>query len=193
MREKRNELECDFTLSGITPAYAGKTLIKRTCSSTTQDHPRVCGKNEKGTTMLNKDLGSPPRMREKPPTFLHSIRICRITPAYAGKTERLKPKALLCWDHPRVCGKNGIGLFTSHNCPGSPPRMREKPYLDMQIRTLCRITPEYAGKTQRCESAKNPYADHPRVCGKNQDSTGYDYAKKGSPPRMREKQTPKRL
>ena len=54
---------------GITPAYAGKSVVFKTL------HPHL--------------LGSPPRMRGKGVLDFYSIGFGGITPAYAGKRLRL--------------------------------------------------------------------------------------------------------
>ena len=49
----------------ITPAYAGKRLLRDLAIAAFQDHPRLCG--EKGNLVLRglMVLGSPPPMRGK--------------------------------------------------------------------------------------------------------------------------------
>ena len=70
----------------ITPAGAGKTV--RCCLSLhgQKDHPRRCGENILPTATAKYTLGSPPQVRGKPPSWAHSVRMSRITPAGAGKT-----------------------------------------------------------------------------------------------------------
>ena len=53
--------------TGITPAYAGKSLFFWPFAAGRWDHPRVCG--EKDATAYAKEVakGSPPRMRGKAP------------------------------------------------------------------------------------------------------------------------------
>ncbi len=91
----------------------------------------------------------------------------RITPAYAGKSQRSRSKRPRHWDHPRVCGEK-IHVASSGNLPkGSPPRMRGK---DADARRGSRqngITPAYAGKSR--------------------DRFGNEVTRMGSPPRMRGK------
>ena len=65
MREKPTTTAQQHKVSGITPAYAGKTPIAAPMPMIDWDHPRVCGKNVKALTTLINDEGSPPRMREK--------------------------------------------------------------------------------------------------------------------------------
>ena len=95
--------------------------------------------------------------------------------------------AIISWDHPRVCGKNGFSTMGMMATMGSPPRMREK-LKSSKIPSGClRITPAYAGKTKSSLLNLVVVQDHPRVCGKNlASSTGFLY-NAGSPPRMREK------
>ena len=90
---------------GITPAYAGKSLLTGIHPHTVQDHPRVCG--EKFARMAGGwgAGGSPPRVRGK-------VRLERlrgggsgITPACAGKRKRPKRWVRPPKDHPRVCGE----------------------------------------------------------------------------------------
>ena len=79
-----NTLLSKFT--GIPPACAGKTerwlqrFVRR------RDHPRVCGKNLRVYLCASKRIGSPPRVREKPPRLLKGVKVFGITPACAGKT-----------------------------------------------------------------------------------------------------------
>ena len=70
----------------ITPARAGKTLTLRRNACTPKDHPRACGENTDLLTFWATRVGSPPRVRGKPPMFLITLHLARITPARAGKT-----------------------------------------------------------------------------------------------------------
>ena len=51
------------SLNGITPAYAGNTILRIARKRFTKDHPRVCGEHGVSSTTPNNVLGSPPRMR----------------------------------------------------------------------------------------------------------------------------------
>ena len=92
-------------------------------------------------------MGSPPRVREK----LRNIYIFRlvigITPACAGKTTSFFLKFAGFWDHPRVCGKNKPTKFTEPQAAGSPPRVREKLFDEVEKGHREGITPACAGKT----------------------------------------------
>ena len=126
-------------------------------------------------------------MREKP-VNCHTIPpFNRITPACAGKTFFKLFIFQFIWDHPRVCGKNSERCKKSRISSGSPPRVREKPFITYVTCGRVGITPACAGKTQRDVKSRGYRQDHPRVCGKNLSRTRALHRCKGSPPRVREK------
>ena len=152
---------------GITPAYAGKSLLKLLHHVGLRDHPRVCGEKAKAFYMKPLEEGSPPRMRGKVPAGLCQIIGFGITPAYAGKScTELTVKGEVK-DHPRVCGEKPSGVMAALACAG--------------------ITPAYAGKSMSGSSWGFDLQDHPRVCGEKRYSTASPASSPGSPPRMRGK------
>ena len=94
------------SISGITPACAGKRRMPKQCVFNFRDHPRVCG--EKWLNLMNekREQGSPPRMRGKGNLYLLDGVLDGITPAYAGKS----------------AATPNVEAFYE----GSPPRMRGK-------------------------------------------------------------------
>ena len=74
---------------GITPAYAGKSYTRTCYAYNVWDHPRVCG--EKGLLITGKGLfvGSPPRVRGKVVLCPDVLFPFGITPACAGKRDRI--------------------------------------------------------------------------------------------------------
>ena len=86
VRGKESSRFCSTSLSGITPACAGKSLLPLTLSLAWRDHPRVCGEKPDRQKGAKTCLGSPPRVRGKD----HCARLCvvqrGITPACAGKS-----------------------------------------------------------------------------------------------------------
>ena len=92
--------------TGITPACAGKTLQLRHSTLQVLDHPRVCGENMVRAWTSARSLGSPPRVRGKPPPCLYCLARQGITPACAGKTFHCVGSGRRKRDHPRVCGEN---------------------------------------------------------------------------------------
>ena len=176
-----------FALIRITPAYAGKSLLKLLHHVGLRDHPRVCGEKAYSLVINGSEWGSPPRMRGKGTKRCSSRRGGRITPAYAGKSKRIAPSSVLFGDHPRVCGEKHHPTQSSAGSRGSPPRMRGKGVSLERIRGETGITPAYAGKSLSTDVLNYWERDHPRVCGEKRHE-GCDPGKwVGSPPRMRGK------
>ena len=133
-------------LRWITPAYAGKRITLSRTVDKPSDHPRVCGEKKKRSAPSARSSGSPPRMRGKGRPTAYRSRKRGITPAYAGKSERIARDTKIIEDHPRVCGEKAVSVALTTRLPGSPPRMRGKV---RYFRTRSRkrgITPAYAGK-----------------------------------------------
>ena len=72
--------------TGITPAYAGKSLIPVFFGGRFEDHPRLCGEKHSTLVIRSRRLGSPPPMRGKDEFDMDEVDDARITPAYAGKS-----------------------------------------------------------------------------------------------------------
>ena len=91
--------------SGITPAWAGKSVLDEERRVDGQDHPRVGGEKAIMSPKPVADLGSPPRGRGKVMNSLASRMRVRITPAWAGKSGSLLLRSPPRQDHPRVGGE----------------------------------------------------------------------------------------
>ena len=155
----------------ITPARAGKTIIRSFPPSAGSDHPRACGENASSFRVRPDAYGSPPRVRGKL-TFRQSCApFIRITPARAGKT--------------KACSHSTVF------CSGSPPRVRGKPLFCFRSRIRGGITPARAGKTRRWVQGGVTHQDHPRACGENSCRAAVSSAVAGSPPRVRGKRPPR--
>ena len=172
---------------GITPAYAGKRFTIANAPHTVRDHPRLCGEKITRPTTQKDRSGSPPPMRGKAFHDIFSLRIIRITPAYAGKSVAYPVHSDSGRDHPRLCGEKLLLFARRVLFLGSPPPMRGKG-IEHRFRILApRITPAYAGKRhlQTCNSLLAP--DHPRLCGEKRTAMMPECSTKGSPPPMRGK------
>ena len=132
----------------ITPAHAGKTHQKSSKNIKNQDHPRACGENPIEQLRDTIKAGSPPRMRGKLALTATNHVQSRITPAHAGKTQKLHFIRCCFKDHPRACGENCQIVAQALEILGSPPRMRGKRQLMRYIICAMRITPAHAGKTK---------------------------------------------
>ena len=86
VRGKQCCATCGNYERGITPAGAGKTVIRRKKNDKTKDHPRRCGENIRSILCRPINQGSPPQVRGKLRLFLLFGMFKRITPAGAGKT-----------------------------------------------------------------------------------------------------------
>ena len=187
MRGKQLLLRLSLWQVGITPARAGKTLLKSSRKSWTGDHPRACGENGSAGTSRAETCGSPPRVRGKHISTPRKARWRRITPARAGKTSLRAATSEASEDHPRACGENWIAACSCTEGKGSPPRVRGK---QMVCRSECSgrgITPARAGKTRRAFCNRWTARDHPRACGENSSAVLLSSRRYGSPPRVRGK------
>ncbi len=153
----------------ITPAYAGKSRHEWGVYRANQDHPRLCGEKGFSRITMRSIRGSPPPMRGKETYIQVNAGFDRITPAYAGKSFRLRKKQPVLWDHPRLCG--------------------EKPHNTIVIWVLVRITPAYAGKRHVAIPRLTGIQDHPRLCGEKIKDDALLTEQEGSPPPMRGKGT----
>ena len=86
MRGKVAGLSVSPARTGITPAYAGKSLAESGKTSKAWDHPRLCGEKMALAPSPDKYIGSPPPMRGKADFYGVTTDYLRITPAYAGKS-----------------------------------------------------------------------------------------------------------
>ena len=135
--------------TGITPAWAGKSVSFITRIAPKKDHPRVGG--EKAFVMLPMLVatGSPPRGRGKDLPSAPKTSSLGITPSWAGKSGILCLLALRRWDHPRVGGEKNFQRSAALTSPGSPPRGRGKVPGTWSSSYVSGITPAWAGKSQR--------------------------------------------
>ena len=135
--------------TGITPAYAGKSLFCTCIQMCSEDHPRLCGEKSMVEAILCFLSGSPPPMRGKDQPAPRQPCLFRITPAYAGKSSKTGLSLLPAKDHPRLCGEKKSFRGKLQSRIGSPPPMRGKVKATPPHRNEPRITPAYAGKSLR--------------------------------------------
>ena len=135
-------------VSGITPAYAGKSEREVVFLLVTGDHPRLCGEKFLTRNSQTPEKGSPPPMRGKAGATYLNVSPIRITPAYAGKSSGYADSTRPFQDHPRLCGEKSALTTWQSGMRGSPPPMRGKGYCLPRTKLHTGITPAYAGK--RC-------------------------------------------
>ena len=146
-RERPTRLTPSILASGITPACAGKTTKFPILKATSQDHPRLRGKDPKPHSLISYIPGSPPLARERHRHKRQRVCLHRITPACAGKTYKNRYFYKLIWDHPRLRGKDIYAENSIDEFIGSPPLARERLASLPKGSSTRRITPACAGKT----------------------------------------------
>ena len=105
VRGKGGRVTFTLSLSGITPAYAGKRSVTKPRRTKRTDHPRPCGEKLSTKDFIAPPSGSPPRVREKVEDKVREYKAQRITPACAGKSVFAQNFMENSKDHPRVCGE----------------------------------------------------------------------------------------
>ena len=145
MRGKVLPAAAALTVSGITPAYAGKSQPGTVIDVQCEDHPRLCGEKFFSAAWDTIKGG--------------------ITPAYAGKRFPEPVHRSAAEDHPRLCGEKGRCVRHPFQFGGSPPPMRGKVIVRVVGISSRGITPAYAGKSIRPQPSKFLLRDHPRLCG----------------------------
>ena len=149
----------------ITPACAGKRILRASGLTAAWDHPRVCGEKIGTERQRRRGKGSPPRVRGKAKTFRPHYHAIRITPACAGKSLSVLTNSVSLWDHPRVCGEKLLSGSLAGENGGSPPRVRGKVPSAQRGNPVQGITPACAGKSIHQKQPSQGWKDHPRVCG----------------------------
>ena len=111
MRGKVKDALLDCPQRGITPAYAGKSHLRKPYCELPRDHPRVCGEKDQIQQDAARTPGSPPRMRGKAWVKDFYKLEKGITPACAGKSLFCFTAAVPIQDHPRVCGEKFLAVY----------------------------------------------------------------------------------
>ena len=174
-------------MTGITPAYAGKSRTAMCWQVICRDHPRLCGEKQRRQKSGSGSAGSPPPMRGKDNMTGRNVQRYRITPAYAGKSHSSGFRYAGIWDHPRLCGEKSTAILACCIRKGSPPPMRGKADRTRNKEGRNRITPAYAGKSGIITVEVSYMQDHPRLCGEKWQMSPSAPSKTGSPPPMRGK------
>ena len=151
-----------------TPADAGTTVWPRPGPGDDPEHPRGCGDDALLAVGAAVSYGTPPRMRGRPhPQHRRPVAL-RNTPADAGTTS---PSRCSSWprpEHPRGCGDDVKLAFVHSSNPGTPPRMRGRPWLRRWPSRSARNTPADAGTTlaagsAHCRSPEHPVGGHEKL------------------------------
>ena len=186
--EKRVAVVRPAAAPGLPPHMRGKKRRPRRFRwGSGKDHPRICGEKQRTLAIQDEPQGLPPRMRGKDCGVADMVLPVRITPAYAGKSQRWRQSIPPLQDHPRICGEKAALGALAVDMRGSPPRMRGKAEPKRLWQLSGGITPAYAGKRRQQDRRIRPCRDHPRICGEKMSRKPGLGDKWGSPPHMRGK------
>ena len=126
-RGKRDTIWQGISTVGLIPAWAGKTITRRSKRRPSPAHPRVGGENACSLiTRLSRSW---------------------LIPAWAGKTSSRSVHSSSSGAHPRVGGENNGGLNLTGWDPGSSPRGRGKRVTHGVEVVADGLIPAWAGKT----------------------------------------------
>ena len=151
--------------AGITPAYAGNTILQIKVLFLYGDYPRIRGEYETTEVATICGLGLPPHTRGI------RIQLCAdeqwggITPAYAGNTLKSAEPSNRIWDYPRIRGEYLRSSKYTAVSLGLPPHTRG---IQVHLRFFLLpsgITPAYAGNTFAVECELHFNRDYPRIRG----------------------------
>ena len=112
------------TIGGIIPACAGSTALLTVDSSTSGDHPRMCGEHSLSKSIVMLKEGSSPHVRGALPACPPRSSLSGIIPACAGSTRYMVSRHCLLGDHPRMCGEHRSSHTTLIHGGGSSPHVR---------------------------------------------------------------------
>ena len=125
-RGKLVRTPCTFASRRLIPAHAGKTSNNAVWAEEVEAHPRSRGENGADALALVRNEGSSPLTRGKPSGELATVRIVRLIPAHAGKTDRPVNCMSVTPAHPRSRGENCACSQASMKRRGSSPLTRGK-------------------------------------------------------------------
>ena len=146
-RGKRAGMEPCSNGSGLIPAHAGKTGVRRRGDRGHRAHPRSRGENVQGSEPFPPSAGSSPLTRGKRFGVSVTVRASRLIPAHAGKTRPRTHRRSPRRAHPRSRGENFTLAIHQRDAEG--------------------LIPAHAGKTRAMRIDTVPSRAHPRSRGEN--------------------------
>ena len=153
--------------TGNTPAYAGKTHLRRHLPGPFQKHPRLRGEDRPSSRSLRKGSETPPLTRGRPETATHRRGTKGNTPAYAGKTFFPQGFHLTAQKHPRLRGEDSLVFVPNGKGEETPPLTRGRLYSGVLGAEATGNTPAYAGKTPLNVLFAVMVWKHPRLRGED--------------------------
>ena len=169
----------------IISACAEQTSRAISSSCPVREHLRVCGADLFAFELMEKFLGSSPRVRSRRPWEVHAHQPLGIISACAEQTGTQPERRSRPWDHLRVCGADIDHIGFAASILGSSPRVRSRPSRRGPHGRSGRIISACAEQTCLTITLKSASWDHLRVCGADSELTELGRRMAGSSPRVR--------
>ncbi len=153
------------SMSGLIPAYAGRTQAVETAVDCSWAHPRLRGADVAFGHDCQDKPGSSPLTRGG----LSSPTTPRcgggLIPAYAGRTQKNRAPAKCDRAHPRLRGADPAGWGCESCLHGSSPLTRGGQLIGFLNSVMLRLIPAYAGRTASSSRSMRTGRAHPRLRG----------------------------
>ena len=135
--------------SGIIPACAGSTAMRKARGTSRWDHPRMRGEHARVSALRIFGAGSSPHARGALIGFTPTAAGNGIIPACAGSTRQGHPRDAREGDHPRMRGEHVEGKNNDFVPTGSSPHARGARHPPARPHERRGIIPACAGSTPR--------------------------------------------
>ena len=159
-----------------------------------KDHPHACGDKSAPANIIQKGVGSSPRVWGQVIEDIFIDLAHGIIPTRVGTSGIVALQADDLWDHPHACGDKLFGMPSCVKASGSSPRVWGQVNIFFKLLRRVRIIPTRVGTSYYPNLTKNLCRDHPHACGDKSPLQQTVIQKPGSSPRVwgqgREKHTP---
>ena len=135
--------------------------------------------------MFAPSWGPSPRVRGSPPCAQPPGTPIGSIPACAGEPARTKPRTVMIWVHPRVCGGARTDVPLDVAQVGPSPRVRGSRLTVDLYHTYTGSIPACAGEPRTYTPTPIVHGVHPRVCGGALLGSSSDLLGSGPSPRVR--------
>ena len=151
--------------TGLIPARAGTTSLRRRARSSSRAHPRSRGDHNGKKPGATAPAGSSPLARGPRNRYLQGSGRCGLIPARAGTTERARFLAIIWGAHPRSRGDHPSTAPACDTTGGSSPLARGPPRGDRCSKCRRGLIPARAGTTKDFTAQLAAKGAHPRSRG----------------------------
>ena len=149
-----------------------------------QDHPHACGDKSAPTNIIQRRLGSSPRVWGQASKSINLIRITGIIPTRVGTSKYFVTFTFREEDHPHACGDKYLSTLRCPKQTGSSPRVWGQDTGDGVFTIWERIIPTRVGTSALYHLLKQAGRDHPHACGDKRQRQVRVMTRPGSSPRV---------